>query len=386
MTRTEDRLIDALQAKAALIAPRASCTLPEPRPHRRAPALLAPLGAAAAVVLVAVGAIFLASVSRPVPASPTAGSSPVPRYYVQGGAGPITLQVRSVATGRVTGQLDLPSKSDYFSGVAAAPGNRTFYVQVSDGRSRSDQTAIYSFRVTQTGKATPLHLVMAGLGAASHAGVPGLAVSPDGARLVVMADSAPARYQYSDTLVVIDLRTGAQRQWRDPRPSVVQGTPMGFTDVGWLNDQTVVFTPVECETIWLFCGLHTGQVRTLNVASAGGSLTGSSPAALDLSRYPDAVQALPDQQGHFVLLEVSQFDDFSKHVTVTVAQVSALDGSSMRVLYRQVLPLGRGFGPSISADPSGQHLLVYIEDGHYGRLDRGELRPLPGLLGSFSEW
>ena len=96
MTRTEDRLADALGAVAGAVPAETLRPLVAPSPRRARPAWLAPAAAAASIVvlagLVATGtAVFGTGAGKraaPPPPVPAAARAAVPRYYAGGRSGP----------------------------------------------------------------------------------------------------------------------------------------------------------------------------------------------------------------------------------------------------------------------------------------------------------
>ena len=107
--------------------------------------------------------------------------------------------------------------------VAAAPDDRTFYVEYGliSPNLTGRQIWIFSFSLTGSGSVTPQTMIKGG----PITDLPtdlktwgNLAVSPDGTKLALTADSidrvpalSPA---YSDKIIVIDLLTGQRTQWQ----------------------------------------------------------------------------------------------------------------------------------------------------------------------------
>jgi len=386
MTRTEDRLADALRAKAATVRADRHRPLPEPsrsRARHRAGIWLAPLAAATAVVLVAVTAILLTHLyPRTKPSVPQAPSpvSATPKYYAEfwnGGQ----VMIRSTATGKVVRWA--PEPAGVFGMIlSAGPDGRTFYMGTAAQRSVN---AIYSFRLTASGAVTPMRKIDGGVVGSTGEMVYGLAVSPDGTELAVAV--AGARYGLAQTLVVIDLRTGAHHVWQGGLPlwenHLYEG--VNIQDLSWSGNQRVDFVTSWCgNEFFAYCGPKTAQVRAVNVASGGGSLAASTVVLGDLARFPKITSMVADQQGHLTIMQVAGWSVRTGTVaTVTVEQVSAADGSVQRVLYRRRVTVDANLDGSLIADPSGQHLLLWIDDSLHGWLDHGVLRPMQnGQLGN----
>ena len=152
MTRTEDRLTDALTAAARAIPEDTLRPLVAPPARRRRPAWITPLAAALGIVLV-VG-LALAAGTRLSGARPPAArrpQTPVPRYYVvegdQGGA-PV---VRSTATGQVTATVPVPKRANVgvFDVLASTRGGVFFVAAAAPG---TEGQRLYRFRLTSSGQ------------------------------------------------------------------------------------------------------------------------------------------------------------------------------------------------------------------------------------------
>jgi|HubBroStandDraft_1064217.scaffolds.fasta_scaffold543723_1 hypothetical protein len=116
------------------------------------------------------------------------------------------------------------------------------------------------------------------------------------------------------------------------------------------------------------------QVRTLTVATDGGSLAASTVILRASARYPGIAAVTAGPGGTLRIMALSEADE--GYVTVTVDQVSIVSGAVQRVLYRRG-HVGEVVFPDvfqIEADPSGQYL---IASGH------GAPYPPPGSSGSF---
>jgi hypothetical protein len=400
MTRTEERLADALRAKAATVRTERRRPLPEPRrplpePRHRAWNWLAPLAAAAAVVLIAVTATLVtraqttpAARTAPATSQASAPASATPKYYAEFWIRN-QVMIRSTATGKVVRWVPEPA-GVLGMDLAAGPDGRTFYMGTASPQSVN---AIYSFRLTQSGAVTPMRKINGGAIGPAGDMVSGLAVSPDGTELAVAV--AGARYDRAGTLVVIDLRTGAHHVWQGGLPLWENHTYTGVNiqDLSWSGDQTLDFVTSWCpNAAWAYCGPGTAQVRTLSVASGGGSLTASTVVLGSLARFPEITGMVAGQQGHLTIMQVSGAVQppgsqapgsqapgslaVGSEATVTVEQISAADGSVLSVLYRRRFAVEPDLYAWLTADPSGQHVLLWIDDSLHGWLGQGVLRPL----------
>ena len=265
MTRTEDRLQDALSARAGQVRDERLRPLPAPAPDLRRQARnawLIPAAAAASVLLVIAVVVAVtrhAAVSR---TQQTTSQVAMPGYFVQwaGRTGPSgRIQVRSVSTGAVIATVPPPkppiADALDIEAVAAAPDDRTFYVEYGlftpnlTGR----QIWIFSFSLTGSGSVTPQTMIKGGPITNSLPGQQSwgnLAVSPDGTKLALTADSigrVPALSSaYSDKIIVIDLLAGQRTQWQGGLFRT--GKQFSIPDVSWSADgRSLIFLGQWCD-------------------------------------------------------------------------------------------------------------------------------------------
>jgi hypothetical protein len=213
-----------------------------------------------------------------------------------------------------------------------------------------------------------------------------LVVSPDGTKLALTFDSTNQAYPgmtgVADKIAVIDLRTGAQSIWQGglyrPDKNLFTIAGLSWADGG----RSLVFLPTWCPAIPNLgagnqqCATNDtshrdSEVRSLNVASGGGSLADSAVMLRESAAYPDIAQVVSDQDGNIDILVLSgpkrsqgQLQD------VSVFQVPAGNGTAS-VLYRHSFVPGRKetasmTGYSLTADPSGRYILFeadYVVSG-----------------------
>jgi hypothetical protein len=378
MTRTEDRLRDALHVKAGAVRDDRLRPLAESRPAARRGhrGWLAPLSAAVAVTLVAVLAVTLTG-NQPSPSSGPAGPSPqaqapMPRYFTE--IDRASIQVRSVATGKLIGVLPA-SEVNRMSvvDVAAAPDGRTFYLFTWRLPVRP-QPVIYSFSITSTGRLTPVRLVASGPTASFSSGGPSFVVSPDGTELAFTVNTG--RQSQTPAIVVLNLRTGKHQLWDGGLPTPSKHFGFGLWDLSWSGSRTLDFVASWCGNAeWLYCGTGTAQLRALSVGTDGGSLA-SSTTLTSLTRFPNVTSVVADQQGRLTITQVSPRGIQGAPVRVTIDQVAAPTGAVLRVLYQRTYPWNpNNIGPVVS-DPSGQYLMVWVF-GMAGWVHDGALRRPP---------
>ncbi len=418
MTRIEERLRDALSAQAAQVRDDRLRPLParEPDPgaERKARrrqvwrAWLIPVAAAASVVLVIGLVLAVTRHATQTQQQPANQQAPLPGYFVRiapGGGNP-PIEVQSVSTGAVIATVRPPKaprgEALNVGTVAAAPDDRTFYVEygVVSPDINVTETWILSFSITGSGTATPLTTVKGGLLSHQPPGLQtwgSLAVSPDGSKLALTVDSSDhisnTSPGYSDKVIVIDLHTGQRTQWQGGlyRP----GKQFSIPDLSWAADgQSLVFLGQWCDPAGqtTTCdgtpgpgGYHDAQVWSLSTAAGGGSLSHGRLLLRESARYPLIAQALGGPHGSDLTVAVlsGPANKFDERPELTVEDVSVATGAVPGVDYRVSGAQGFGGDPQqvwLAADPSGQHLLVsYAVDGGFiiGWIGHGALHRLP---------
>jgi anti-sigma-K factor RskA len=418
MTKIEERLQDALQASAARVRDDRLRPLPaaEPGAERRAirrqawRAWLIPAAAAASVLLVVAVVVAVTRHTTEPATQQSTSQVAMPSYFVRWvGNGPSgRIEVRSVSTGAVIATVP-PPKSPLagaldIEAVAAAPDDRTFYVEygVVGPNPSGNQIWIFSFSLTGSGSVTPQTMIKGGRITNQTAGLQtwgNLAVSPDGTKLALTADSidgvpvlAPA---YSDKIIVIDLVTGQRTQWQGGLDRRMQ--QFSIQDLSWSADgRSLIFLgrwcdlpgPTDsCAGVSARGGYSDAQVWSLSVATGGGPLTRGRLLLRQSARFPLIAQALGGPGGpggsDLTVGVVSGQVANDKWRVLTVEDVSAATGAVLHVDYGLSLGAGQGRSPEqvwLAADPSGQHLLVsYAVDGGFtiGWIGHGAVHRLP---------
>jgi hypothetical protein len=441
MTKTEERLRDALHASASrahddrlrpLRAPQPGSGEEPSRTMWRS--WLAPVAAAVSVALV-VG-LALALTGGPVhpagsagQASPTSGRATVslPRYYVEfipsSQNSPVV--VRSTATGAVVASVPapkLPGKGWLRStdAVAAAPSDRTFYVEYDlDHVVRSGFVAqiwIYRFTVSGDGSLTPLTRIKGGVlsGSAELGNAASLAVSPDGTQLALTTDStndlevnSPG---YADQITVIELATGRASEWRGGMYRAQQA--FTIPDLSWAADgrsliylalwcdgpEAVLGVGNRCSGADVTAGYRDTQVRSLSTATGGGALDDSRLLLTQSARFPAIAQAVAGPAGDDITALVLSGRVYSSGAwqNLAVDRISAPGGSVLGADYaRSDVPVAEGVAEEISlfSDPGGHYVLFaypgpipggsrigWVSDGIFHRL------PLPDYEGQSVAW
>ena len=398
MNSMETELTSALDAAAETVRAQTLRPLmkPQARRARRVSPWLAPIAAASAVALIIGLAVTIAGhvhTPRVVPPAVVAATAP-PRYYIDIAVNnntsvrnqPPVVMVQSVATGAVIGRIASPAGTVPVD-VAAASDDRTFYVayQANDG------IRIYSFSMTARGTLTPMTAIKGGFVDAPDNNAmlsPNIALSPDGADLALSVSSTTVHGEqqrgWNDVLVVISLRTGAHRVWQGGlyRPGEVLSIP----SISWAGSGTLDFVSFWCTSggDTLCTPASNTQVRTLSVATDGGSLAASTVLLSASARYPGIAAVAAGTSGRLYIMALSRADA-KGDVAATVDQVSAATGAVQRVLYRRAdFPVTMGstvFG--LRADPSGQYLLAVIYSLRWEEVSgSGAPHELPGTTSS----
>jgi hypothetical protein len=357
MTRTEERLADALDAAARALREDTLRPLLAPvRRHR--PALAAPLAAAAALLLVVgvgVAVAKLAAPGRP----PTAASGP-PRYYVEADLARGLPQVRSTATGAVTDTVRVPSyvPSGVGPNMVAAAGNGVFFAAIT----QRAVERIYRFRLTAGGRVSDLAPVPGRAFDDSQWGIGAMAASPDGSRLAVAltptsgtssegcSSSGPCSYTYSGQngyIEIIDTANGDQSVWQGGTGPKFLFTVVSLSWTGNGNELAYLgeWCPQSGGSSASSClpGTGTGgakaQVWTLDPTTGGGTLTSGRFLFGTSAAFPDLPQALisPDGSTITAATVTSSAGASGTPTQLAVEQISVASRKPLRVLYRQDL-------------------------------------------------
>jgi len=259
--------------------------------RRIRPAWFAPLAAAAAVVVIVVGSVAVGSwlarsgngqSSKPgaVRQGAAVGAyAGVPAYYVAVD-NPSLAVVRATATGATLATITTRTP---FVGVTGAADDQTFVLdaqrQVVGGTVHwLGQPAFYLLRLSASG-AEESFTRLASPALPEGIAVTGLALSPDGSKLAVEADSG--RYGQPGLLEirVYTLATGAFRTW-STHGSDDPVDPSGFTGSGVDGSQTISWT-ADSRTLAFDWGNQSYLgVRLLDTTASGDDLIADSRLAV----------------------------------------------------------------------------------------------------------
>ena len=395
MTRTEERLVDALDAAARALREDTLRPLRVPKRSQYRSAVAAPLAAAAALLLVVGLGVIVAGYLPGSGQQSTATSSP-PRYYVETGtSGPPV--VRSTASGAVTATVRVPHVR-YAAGAylltAAANGLFFTVVQLATG------VRTYRFRLTAEGKVTAIAALRGGMLASSKWDADAIAASPDGLRVAVSLTPTSSSAG-SDQIDVINTATGETSRWAG---GIRHGDTFSVISLSWTsNGNELAYYGQWCPRKsanttpgWCTNGTGTGgaeaQVWTLDPASSGGALTSGRKLFSLSPKYPYVPQAMISADGSAITAVVptgsgSGVPTASSALTsVAVEQIPLAKGKQPSVLYSR--PLSQSTFFSLNTDATGQDWMFsgacsdgLCTNGFNGWIDHGRLVPLQPTTG-----
>jgi hypothetical protein len=269
---------------------------------------LAPLGAALAVVVVAVAMVLVGrAVRAPVPA-PEAGLGPpgpvtagppvssyvasgqVPRYYVaiesrgNPNLNPSYAVVRATVTGAALATIPASVAHGTVVAVTAAADDRTFVLDEqrfvatdSNANQFVEPRTFYLVRLDASGRpGTPTRLPMTVPGGEM---LTGFALSPDGSKLAIAVEPDNVKNDPNlEQILVYTLAAGAVRTWSGD--GTIGFGPDDARSLSWAGDErTLAF-------FWAASpGIQT-SVRLLDVETGGGSLLADSRQAVSLVNEP----------------------------------------------------------------------------------------------------
>jgi hypothetical protein len=423
VTRTEERLADALDAAARVLREDTMRPLVVPQPRRRRPAWAAPVAAAAALLLV-VG--LGVAVARQLPGPGRGGLlSGVPAaphsYYVQDDLDGDRPVVRSTATGAVTATVPVPHapRAPGYDLLASA-GHGTFFV-IAFVPGHSGQR-LYRFRVAGTGQVSGFAAVPGGTLGRANWEADAIAASPDGSRVAISftfmgppkgcgqgkLPKCPPLTAYRDYIDVVNTATGATTVWQGGMSRLRASFTVG--NLSWTGDgrQLVVLgtwcrTGGDAET----CGgpkQRTAEVWAVDPSAGGGQLDQGRLLLRESARYPFIVQAVISPDGSVVtaivlkgsVVGTSQISG-SVPDNLSVVQISTATGRRLGVLFRRHLgPTDEINGvPDFLAlypDASGEHWMLnagicsgHCTGGFNGWIDHGRLVPLQPTDGRMAD-
>jgi hypothetical protein len=384
MNKVLDRLTDAMSAAAGTIRDEELRPLTMPERRRRLSPWVAPIAAAAAVVLV-IG--LTVSVSNGLFGTHRPGgaahlpAAPLP-FYVTIDLGITKIVVRSTATGKVVATVPVTpigSPGSEVGPALATGGNGTFYLAAFERGVPEEH--IYRFRLTAAGHVTGFARVPGGTLRSGWA-ADALAASANGSRIAVGAFYYPTHVnpgpEQSDQVVVINTSTGAQRTWRGGSPAPGYNF-FRVASLSWTGG------PRELAVLGEWCrvaGPNPGgeecpgwqrqaQLRAINPTGPGSGSVLDGRLLLRQAPRTFLAQALVSPDGSVITAIVLRGKivgnpDISGAfpANLSVEQVSAATGQRLGVIYRRYLgDSSEESGPmsdvlTLIADATGRHLVL----------------------------
>jgi hypothetical protein len=384
MTRTEDRLTDALGASAEFVTRESLRRLIPPAIERSRPGArvwLAASAAAAAVLLVVGGSVAIGT--RPSGTGPRSASAE-PSYRVEVEQGK-DLVVRSTATGKVTDSLSPALGAKGFSGTTVAKASQAPVFAVAYVAS-GNWTDIDKFVLSKTG-----HIVDVGRVAKIQQFVNvSLAMSPDGSKIALEGAPVQGPTSGQQVIEVFDRLTGSHSIWA--AGTTGGQSQLGIASLSWqATGRSLIYLADRCVSggfsmLNAVCPGQTGAgpvkgpyLMRLPVAGKqgllpGGKIDGKRLRTLDLTRGVRAFQAIADpaDAGRVFLVEQT-------HDRVIVDKINARGNSALERIFRSKAEpvLNQGLTASFSADGSGSYFLVNVNKGtFYGWVHAGTFHQL----------
>jgi len=377
MTPLEDRVRDAIRAKAAEVPPGSVPPLRLPA-RRRSPfslthggrerpggpaararagrAWAAPLAAAAGVAAALAVVFALTGVihsGRSASGHPS-GLAALPRYYVAltltsgepfGEYGELSTPqtkavIRATATGRPLATVTPPWPYRTFAGITAAAGDRTFVVAAQklvripvDGEVTVPATRFFLLRLgpglgRPVGKVTLTPLPIPAIPAGTEVG--DFAISPDGSRLAVVSGrkERPKLNVYDmQKLSVYNLHAGTERTYRSGSVGNAPGVP-----ITWITQNSLSWG-TDNRTLAFVYGQWGGRegVRFLDTDRAGSGLLTNSRVAIPPSRTTSWTQVQLTADGQTIIGNVN--NPYVNGSIERLVRVSAQTGKIVRVLH-----------------------------------------------------
>jgi hypothetical protein len=406
--RTAARLRAALNAAAdVMVVHDAPGTAPQrqqiKRARQRAPrnwGRLAPLAAAAGIVVIAAGTVIGAHLASSTgtraataagtnqTATGTTAGAPRPEFYLTvtypaSGQNVLQFQVRRTTGGAVTGSRTIPAAGVGWGGyLAASAGDRTFYfARYACTTHAVPHTTFDRITITNSGQIASF----APAGPSVQGMVTAFAVSPGGSQVAYNAlpgDCAGGGFRSpaAGSVSVEDLSTGAVRTWQDTTAQVAVGR------LSWAPEGRTVIVDEAPRGL----GRVDLTVFALEPSeSSGGSLQAHSTTLLrqNGSCSTCVVTALAGPDGSLVELE-SQGTGQRTRVLVVSAPTRA--GSPRTVLYAgpSGAPSNAADNTELFTDSSGKWPLLWPGGAlsprnsafvPAGWISGGRLHPLPGV-------
>jgi hypothetical protein len=341
----EDRLRNAYQRASETVRPeslRPYVLDPDPSAERGLRRLgpsafrgrfrsLAPLAAAAAVVLVVAVAVtvprlFPAAAPVAPPFAPVVGgaSRPSPFLVI---VRPPDIQVVSAATGRVVARLAPPSARIGWSQAVAGPGGRQFLLAATDQFNACRSLQLYTLTLSGTGTVASLRTwsaPMTGQMLGSNNWGPGaLAASADGSTIAYVTTNCASFAASQETITVV--RHGTVRTWT----SSAQANPTSLS----LSANGSLLGYVDATTSSPVKSAASAWILPTNSASGPADQRARKVFTDQLNGGPQAQATVLGADGSTMYLLIAVFDARGNMLTYTVSAYDTATGVRLRVLH-----------------------------------------------------
>jgi hypothetical protein len=383
MTRTEDRLADALGAGAELIRQESLRPLVPPAIERHRPAGRVWLAASAAAVAVLAVVAGAAAIANRTPVTGPASASAVPSYRVEVDKFQDVV-VHSVATGQVTDTLAAALGAKGFSGTTVASASRASVFAVAYVAS-GHLFNIDEFGLTKTGRINHLRQV----GKVRDILNVSLAMSPDGSKIAFAGLALRGRTSDHPVIEVFDREAGSHSIWTSGTDSA--HSQLAIAALSWqASGRSLIYQgdwcmPYEPAEVNGYCFIAAGKsakapfIKQLTVAGSRGLLPGGKIGGKLLRTFgsvgkAQSLKVIADPADSRAVLFMEQ-----RNSRVLIYKVKAQGKFDPQLLFRSKAEsaLRQGDSASFYADGSGSYLLVNVNRGAlYGWVHAGKFHGL----------
>ena len=247
---------------------------------------------------------------------------------------------------RPVAAVRMPGRDATFTDVAAAADDRTFLLTGTSRSGRSLVTRYFELRLRSDGKVGRLAALSLRLPGPPPGGLGMSALSPDGTRFAIAAQTGdPA------TIAVVSLATGAVRTW------VAPGQAGQIGSLSWDSSRQLAF-------MWTAPGSDSPEVRLLDTTAADRSLLTSSrrliAATVRLGGFAGLAYARITAAGHavFALMPEPLRRPDGPGTRLAVVAFSSRTGQPVRVI-AQATQSGMGtYCGIVWTDRSGRQLVT----------------------------
>ena len=337
-----------------------------------------------------------------------------------GGRSGRRITVRSTATSRVTSTLPIRGRCPSAWARSPRPDGLFFAAGVSLPAGKVER--VWELKLNAAGRVAYMIPVHGGWLAPGQV-ADGMAASPGGDRVAVSITTVRhGNPSGSDRIIVIDTKTGARTVWSGGTRDHGRNGLFGVASMSWTGDGQRLAVlgqwcpgsggPSNYAETNIFCQGSGGQAHRIAEAwlirpvSGGGLLSRGQLLLRQSDRYPYLAQALISPDGRVLTAMVltgpvvgqNPGGDGIVPDNMTIRQIAVPSGRPLGVLYRRHLgsTFETGASPDflgLTGDSTRQHWTVIAELGHdpfNGWLYRGRLVPLINVTGlndpGFEAW